>query len=401
MPSQISNKRILLGVSGSIAAYKSVVLTRILVKAGAEVQVLMTPAAASFVAPLSFSTLSKRPVFADVASENGWNNHVELGLWADAMLVAPATANTLAKMAGGFCDNILTACYLSARCPVFIAPAMDMDMWKHPATKRNVRLLEEDGNFFLPVGTGELASGLNGEGRMAEPEDILRALEIHFKQRGKLQGKRVLVTAGPTYEAVDPVRFIGNRSSGKMGVAIAHAAMLQGAEVDLVLGPSSLQPDSRIRTLRVESAREMHAAAMEIFPSCDAAVLNAAVADFRPKEVPGQKIKKGDSNLLLELVKNPDIAADLGKIKRPDQRIVGFALETHDSEKNAIDKMYRKNFDCIILNTLAEPGAGFHLDTNKIAVFFPDNRRWDFQLKSKAEVAEDIMDILVSILPIT
>ncbi len=399
MQSPIGDKRILLGVSGSIAAYKSVTLTRLLVKAGAEVQVVMTAAAASFVAPLTFSTLSRRPVFVDVSSENSWNNHVEVGLWADAMLVAPATANTLAKMAVGLCDNMLTACYLSARCPVFLAPAMDVDMWKHPATQRNVRQLQEDGSHFLPVGVGELASGLTGEGRMAEPEEILPFLEKYFLQRGLLQGRRILVTAGPTYEAIDPVRFIGNRSSGKMGVAIAHAAMLLGADVDLLLGPSALQPDARIHTIRVESAREMYAAARELFPSCDAAVLNAAVADFRPKDTAEQKIKKGDGDLTLELVKNPDIAAELGKIKRPDQRIVGFALETHDAESYAMDKMRRKNFDCIVLNTLTEPGAGFLLDTNKISVFFPDNRRQDFDLKTKKQVAEDILDILVSLLP--
>ena len=401
MQSPIGHKRVLLGVSGSIAAYKSVVLTRLLVKAGADVQVILTPAAASFVAPLTFSTLSRRPVFSDVSSENGWNNHVELGLWADAMLVAPATANTLAKMAGGICDNMLTACYLSARCPVFLAPAMDVDMWRHPATQRNVRLLREDGNLMLPVGTGELASGLHGEGRMAEPEDILHFLEKYFQQLGRLSGRRILVTAGPTYEAIDPVRFIGNYASGKMGAAIAHAAMLQGAKVDLVLGPSSLQPDARINTVRVNSAREMYAAAMEFFPSCDAAVLNAAVADFRPKQVVDQKIKKGEGGLTLELVKNPDIAAELGKIKRQDQRIMGFALETHDAEAQAMDKMRRKNFDCIVLNTLTEPGAGFLVDTNKISVFFPDNKQRDFELKSKAEVAEDILDILVSLLPAT
>jgi phosphopantothenoylcysteine decarboxylase/phosphopantothenate--cysteine ligase len=399
MPSPLENKRVLLGVSGSIAAYKSAVLVRLLVKAGAEVQVVMTSAAPAFVAPLTFSTLSKRPVFADLSSESGWNNHVDLGLWADAMLVAPATANTLAKMAQGICDNMLTACYLSARCPVFVAPAMDVDMWNHPATQRNVQRLREDGKFLIPVGHGELASGLSGPGRMAEPEDILAFLEAHFRTVQRLSGRRILVTAGPTYEPIDPVRFIGNRSSGKMGVAIAHAAMLQGAEVFLVLGPSAIVPDRRIHVSRVESAQEMHAAAMEIFPACDAAILNAAVADFRPKIIAGRKIKKGEGDLQLELVKNPDIAADLGKIKHPDQRIIGFALETHDAEAHAIDKMYRKNFDCIVLNALTEPGAGFLLDTNKISVFFPDNRRRDFELKSKASVAQDIMDVLLSVLP--
>jgi phosphopantothenoylcysteine decarboxylase/phosphopantothenate--cysteine ligase len=400
MPSPLENKRVLLGVSGSIAAYKSVVLVRLLIKAGASVQVIMTSAASAFVAPLTFSTLSKRPVFSDLSSESGWNNHVELALWADAMLVAPATANTLAKMAHGVCDNMLTACYLSGRCPVFLAPAMDVDMWNHAATQRNVQRLQEDGNFLIPVGHGELASGLSGPGRMAEPEDILGFLEAYFRSsRPPLSGKRILVTAGPTYEPIDPVRFIGNRSSGKMGLAIAHAAMMQGAAVELVLGPSALVPDPKIRVSRVESAREMHAAAMALFPACDAAILNAAVADFRPKEIAGRKIKKDEGNLQLELVKNPDIAADLGKIKRPDQRIIGFALETHNAEAHALDKMYRKNFDCIVLNALTEPGAGFLLDTNKISVFFPDNKRRDFELKSKASVGQDIIDILLSILP--
>jgi phosphopantothenoylcysteine decarboxylase/phosphopantothenate--cysteine ligase len=316
------------------------------------------------------------------------------------MLVAPATANTLAKMAHGVCDNMLTACYLSGRCPVFLAPAMDVDMWNHAATQRNVQRLQEDGNFLIPVGHGELASGLSGPGRMAEPEDILGFLEAYFRSsRPPLSGKRILVTAGPTYEPIDPVRFIGNRSSGKMGLAIAHAAMMQGAAVELVLGPSALVPDPKIRVSRVESAREMHAAAMALFPACDAAILNAAVADFRPKEIAGRKIKKDEGNLQLELVKNPDIAADLGKIKRPDQRIIGFALETHNAEAHALDKMYRKNFDCIVLNALTEPGAGFLLDTNKISVFFPDNKRRDFELKSKASVGQDIIDILLSILP--
>lgn len=399
MPLPLKNKRVLLGVSGSIAAYKSAALVRLLIKAGADVQVVMTPAAAAFVAPLTFSTLSKRPVFSDLSSESGWNNHVDLGLWADAMLVAPATANTLAKMAHGICDNMLMACYLSGRCPVFVAPAMDVDMWDHPATRRNVQRLQEDGNFLIPVGHGELASGLCGPGRMAEPEDILGFLEAYFHSSQKLSGRRILVTAGPTYEPIDPVRFIGNRSSGKMGLAIAHAAMLQGAEVDLVLGPSTLMPDPKIRVSRVESAREMHSAAMALFPACDAAILNAAVADFRPKDIAGRKIKKSEGELHLELVKNPDVAADLGRIKRPDQRIIGFALETHDAEAHALEKMRRKNFDCIVLNALTEHGAGFLVDTNKISVFFPDNQRRDYELKSKALVAQDIIDILLSILP--
>lgn len=398
MSSALKGKRILLGITGSIAAYKAAMLARLFIKAGAEVQVLMTAAAADFIAPLTLSTLSKRPVYSEVSSESGWHNHVELGRWADAMVIAPATANTLAKMAHGLCDNILTACYLSARCPVFFAPAMDLDMWRHPATQANVRLLEQIGHRLIPPGSGELASGLHGEGRMAEPESILEFLEQSLRTAHDLSGINLLITAGPTFEAIDPVRFIGNRSSGKMGVAIANAAAERGANVTLILGPSQERPNPRVRLLRVESAREMHAEALKCWPDSQAAILSAAVADYRPAEAATEKIKKSQDSLSIQLVKNPDIAADLGKQKTNGQLLVGFALETHDAEAQAMQKLERKNFDCIVLNTLADPGAGFHHDTNKITIFFRDNKRLDFQLKSKQEVATDILDALAGML---
>lgn len=395
------NKRILLAVTGSIAAYKAATLVRLLVKAGAEVQVLMTDAATAFITPLTLSTLSKRPVFTQIISEEAWNNHVHLGLWADAMLVAPATANTLAKLANGTCDNIVSAVYLSARCPVFFAPAMDLDMWKHPSTVANVRRLESYGNHFVPVGFGELASGLVGEGRMAEPEEIVSHLSRFFERKQDLAGKKVLLTAGPTYEAIDPVRFIGNRSSGKMGVAIALAFAERGANVVLVLGPSKLSPQHPLlQVVRVESAQEMYAAATEFFASSDIAVLAAAVADYRPKHVAEEKIKKSGDSMTVELEKTPDIAASLGKLKRPGQFIVGFALETNDELKNAAEKLAKKNFDFIVLNSLRDNGAGFNFDTNKITILHRDNKRTDFELKTKTEVADDIVDEVAKSLPV-
>ncbi len=398
MPSVLKGKRILLGITGSIAAYKAAMLTRLLIKAESEVQVLMTAAATDFIAPLTLSTLSRRPVYSEVSSESGWHNHVELGLWADAMVIAPATANTLAKMAHGLCDNILSACYLSARCPVFFAPAMDLDMWRHPATQANVLQLERFGNRLIPPGSGELASGLYGEGRMAEPEFILEFLEKAFQETHDLAGINLLITAGPTFEAIDPVRFIGNRSSGKMGVAIANAAAARGADVTLILGPSQELPAPRVRLIRVETAREMHAEALKRWPESHAAILSAAVADYRPAEAATEKIKKSQDSFSIQLVKNPDIAADMGKQKANGQILAGFALETHDAETQALQKLERKNFDFIVLNTLADPGAGFHYDTNKVSIFFRDNKRKDFQLKSKQEVAGDILDALAGIL---
>ncbi len=386
-------KKIILAVTGSIAAYKAAQLVRLLVKKGAEVQVLMTPSATEFITPLTLSTLSKKPVFTQVISEQEWNSHVELGLWADALVVAPATANSLAKLAQGICDNIVSAVYLSARCPVFIAPAMDLDMWKHPATQANVQRLKSYGNHFLPVGYGELASGLVGEGRMAEPEEIVAFLEGFFQKKQDFSGKNVLITAGPTYEAIDPVRFIGNRSSGKMGVAIAEQFADRGAAVTLVLGPSKLDlQHSGITTVRVESAQQMYEASVQHFENADIAVLSAAVADYRPANVAEQKIKKKGDSMTIELEKTPDIAASLGKMKRRGQFIVGFALETNDELQNASEKLAKKNFDFIVLNSLQDAGAGFNFDTNKITILHRGNKRKDFELKSKAEVATDIVD---------
>jgi phosphopantothenoylcysteine decarboxylase/phosphopantothenate--cysteine ligase len=391
--STLANKKIILAVSGSIAAYKAVFLTRLLIKAGAQVQVLMTPAAAKFVSPLTFATLSKRPVYSDVTSEEGWNNHVELGLWADLLLVAPATANTLAKMAHGICDNIISAVYLSARCPVYFAPAMDVDMWHHPSTQANIGLLESYGNQLIPVESGELASGLNGEGRLAEPEHMVAKLERHFAQQNDLAGKKIMITAGPTYEGIDPVRFIGNRSSGKMGVALAEAIGKRGGQVVLILGPSVLKPQfAGLELIRVESAEQMYTAALATFPSCDAAIMAAAVADYRPANPADEKIKKKGERMTIALVKNPDIAAKLGHLKQPGQLLIGFALETNNAESNAKDKLKRKNLDYIVLNSLADKGAGFGGDTNKVTIFGADNKVVHFELKSKQEVANDIIE---------
>jgi phosphopantothenoylcysteine decarboxylase / phosphopantothenate---cysteine ligase len=394
----MKGKKIILAVTGSIAAYKAAFLTRLLVKAGAEVQILMTDAAKHFITPLTLSTLSKRPVFSEIISEESWNSHVELGLWADAMLVAPTTATTMAKLANGMSDNIVTATYLSARCPVFIAPAMDLDMWHHPATLRNLDLLRGYGCHLIPVGHGELASGLVGDGRMAEPEDILTFLNDFFEKKQDFQGKKVMITAGPTYEALDPVRFIGNRSSGKMGIAIAEELAERGAEVTLILGPSKLKTDHpSVLTLRVESAQQMYEAAMKHFDNCDAAVLAAAVADYRPKHVSDIKIKKKEGDLTIELEKTTDIAAALGAKKKKNQKIVGFALETNDELSNAISKLKRKNFDFIVLNSLRDAGAGFSHDTNKITIVFDENNVKSFDLKQKDDVARDIVNELVKL----
>jgi phosphopantothenoylcysteine decarboxylase/phosphopantothenate--cysteine ligase len=395
----MQGKKIILGISGSIAAYKAAILTRRLIKAGAEVQILMTPNAGEFISPLTLSTLSKRDVYSSVISEHGWNNHVELGLWADAMIIAPATATTLAKMANGICDNVLTATYLSARCPVFVAPAMDLDMWKHPATVRNLQLLDSYGVKQLPVGYGELASGLVGEGRMSEPEEIVAFLDNFFVQQADLKGKTILVTAGPTYEPIDPVRFIGNRSTGKMGVSIAEALADRGAEVLLVLGPSKLTPKNKnVKLFRVETAQEMYDVCVSNFEKCDAAILSAAVADYRPAEVALQKIKKKGETLDIQLIKNPDIAATLGQMKKRGQILVGFALETNDELENAKGKLERKNLDFIVLNSLRDAGAGFSGDTNKVTIVHRNNKIEKFELKSKDDVADDIIHVLKSYL---
>lgn len=394
----LKGRKILLGVTGSIAAYKAAVLTRLLVKEEAEVRVVMTPAALDFVAPLTFSTLSKNPVLSSFLKESSgeWNNHVELGLWADALVIAPATADTIAKMAHGVCDNLLMACYLSARCPVFFAPAMDLDMLKHPATQSNMATLQGFGNKLLEPGFGELASGLIGMGRMAEPEEIVHQLNVHFATSGVLKGKRALVTAGPTHEAIDPVRFIGNNSSGKMGYAIAETLANRGAQVELVSGPTHLvTTHPGVHVTRVTSAEEMYQACTSIFPSVQITVLSAAVADYRPTVVADQKIKKGDGGLTLELTKTFDIAAELGRRKQPGQLIVGFALETENERANAEKKLTSKNFDLIVLNSLQDAGAGFGHDTNKITIVTRDRAAKEFNLKSKKEVAADIVNTIV------
>lgn len=395
----LQGKKILLAVSGSIAAYKSVFLTRLLTKSGAVVQVVLTKGATDFVTPLTFSTLSKRAVFSEVSSEVGWNNHVELGLWADAMIIAPATANTLAKMAHGLCDNMLTACYLSAKCPVFFAPAMDLDMWKHASTRENIRLLQSYGNHLIPVGNGELASGLSGEGRMAEPEDILQLLTSFFEKNSDFLGKKVLITAGPTYEPLDPVRFIGNHSSGKMGIALAEAAAERGATVELLLGPSKYSTTHpNIQTTRIQTAQQLYKAAIQRFATADITILAAAVADYRPKVVSDTKIKKKEATFTIELEKTIDIAAALGQLKTAQQIMVGFALETNNELENAQKKLHAKNLDCIVLNSMRDAGATFNHDTNKITMVFKDNKVQEFPLKQKTDVADDILDVVKGML---
>jgi phosphopantothenoylcysteine decarboxylase/phosphopantothenate--cysteine ligase len=389
--SSLKGKKILLGVTGSIAAYKAAALIRLFIKKGAEVQVVMTSSAADFITTLTLSTLSKHPVHSDVSSDAGWNNHVDIGLWADAMIIAPATANTLAKLANGLCDNMVTATYLSARCPVFVAPAMDVDMWHHPSTQSNIQRIQSFGNHLIPVGIGELASGLVGEGRMAEPEDITQYLSDFFAKQQDFKDKTVLVTAGPTYEDIDPVRFIGNHSSGKMGVAIAEELASRGAKVHLVLGPSSLSTSHpNIILQRVRSAEEMYQASVNIYDQCDVAIMAAAVADYRPKNVSDIKIKKKEGDMSIELARTKDIAATLGKVKKDGQMLVGFALETNNEMKNAQGKLAKKNFDFIVLNSLNDKGAGFNHNTNKITIVRKDNIIRKFELKTKKAVAGDI-----------
>ncbi|MCB0490690.1 MAG: bifunctional phosphopantothenoylcysteine decarboxylase/phosphopantothenate--cysteine ligase CoaBC [Cyclobacteriaceae bacterium] len=396
----MEGRKIILGITGSIAAYKAAVLTRLLVKEGAEVKVIMTESAKDFITPLTLSTLSKNPVLTEfVKNEAGeWNNHVELGLWADAMVIAPASANTLAKMAHGECDNLLLAVYLSARCPVFTAPAMDLDMLQHPSTKRNLDTLKDYGVRAIDPTHGELASGLVGVGRLAEPEEIVETLKAFFKEKKKLSNKRALVTAGPTHEALDPVRFIGNNSSGKMGFAIAESLANQGAKVTLVTGPTHLAlAHPGIEVKRVTSAQEMYEACQKVFSDTDITVLSAAVADYRPAQTAPQKIKKTDQDLAIQLVKTPDIAAELGKQKKNGQRIVGFALETENEESNAKKKIEAKNFDLIVLNSLNDSGAGFGHDTNKISVINRNGEIQKFSLKSKKDVAADIVNAIVGL----
>ncbi len=394
----LDGKKIILCITGSIAAYKAASLVRLFVKANADVRVIMTPSACSFITPLTLSTLSKHDVHTEVSDGSSWNNHVELGLWADVMIIAPTTATTLAKMANGIADNLVVATYLSAKCPVHIAPAMDLDMWKHPSTQSNIQKLESYGNKIIPVGNGELASGLSGDGRMAEPEEIVDFLSSEFSKSLDLEGKKVLITAGPTYEAIDPVRFIGNRSSGKMGVAIAEACATRGAKVELVLGPSKLQVSHpNINCIRVQSADDMYQAATNVFNHCDAAVMAAAVADYTPKIVSDIKIKKKEGDLNIPLERTKDIARHLGSIKK-DQVLIGFALETNDEISNANLKLQKKNLDFIVLNSLNDEGAGFQHDTNKIKIIKKSGKSLEFELKQKTEVAEDIVNELVKLI---
>ena len=394
----LKNKKILLAVCGSIAAYKAAFLVRLLVKEGANVRVIMTNAATTFISPLTLATLSKNECVVDYTNpqKTNWNNHVELALWADLMIIAPASAGTISKMANGLCDNLLMAVYLSARCPIYFAPAMDEDMWKHPSTKNNLEKLKSFGNKIIAVNAGELASGLFGEGRMAEPEEIVDFLRKETKDkrqetRDKISGKKVLITAGPTYEALDPVRFIGNHSSGKMGIALAEKLHSLGADVQLILGPSKINVSDNIKTTRVFSANEMYAACKKHFAKTDICIFAAAVADYTPKTVANQKIKKNDSEFSIILKKNVDIAFEFGKIKKENQLSIGFALETNDELKHAKGKLTKKNFDLVVLNSLNDKGAGFQFNTNKITIVNRNNKITKFELKDKEAVADDII----------
>jgi len=393
----LKGKKILLGITGGIAAYKMHFLIRMLIKEGAEVRVILTPSAHNFVTPLSISTLSKNRVYTDFyGSDGSWNNHVELALWADLFLIAPCSANTLAKMAMGLCDNFLMSVYLSAKSPVVVAPAMDLDMYGHPTTKRNLHKIKSFGNHIIPSGKGELASGLVGEGRMAEPEEIFRYVkQLFYSKRFDLKNKKILITAGPTYEAIDPVRFMGNHSSGKMGFAIAEEAANRGAEVILISGPSHMSiHNPNINLYKVISAKEMMVEVFKHFHNVDIAVMSAAVADYAPKYFSKNKMKKeNNDNFSIELVKNPDILSSMGKEKK-HQFLVGFALETNNEEDNARKKLTQKNLDMIVLNSLLDLGAGFGHDTNKVRVFTKNGENISFKLKEKYEVAADILDLV-------
>ena len=391
----VKGKKILLCVTGSIAAYKSVFLLRLLIKAGAEVKVVMTKGATDFVSPLTFSTLSKHNVLIDLFDEASWANHVLLGRWADVMLIAPASCNTIAKMANGLCDNLLLAVYLSSTCPVIIAPAMDEDMWHHATTKRNIETLVQNGNRVIPVNQGDLASGLSGEGRMAEPEEMINYLDDFFSEKLALKGKKVLVTAGPTYEALDPVRFIGNHSSGKMGVAIAEEFARRGAEVKMILGPVDIEIEKDILIEKVTSANEMYEACLREFNKYDVIVMAAAVADYTPLVRSDEKIKKSEDEFSLQLVKTKDILAKAGELKSRNQTLVGFALETNNEKSNALKKLTLKNADLIVLNSLNDSGAGFGYNTNKITIFDKNGKEYLFSKKSKKEVATDIVNTII------
>ena len=392
----LKGKKILLAISGGIAAYKMNYLVRDFVKKGAEVKVILTPSAENFVTKVTLSTLSKNAVYSDFYDQNGtWNSHVELALWADVLLVAPCTANTLAKMVHGICDNLVIATYMSAKCPVFIAPAMDLDMYAHPSTKENLEKAERFGHHIIPAEFGELASGLEGQGRLAEPETILQKIEDFFAQNQSknLEGKTVLITAGPTYEAIDPVRFIGNHSSGKMGFSLAEEAVKRGAKVILISGPTSQKTSNKnIEIHRITSAKEMYEQVFKCYEKVDIAIASAAVADYAPKIVAKEKIKKSEEEFTIELVKNPDILKTMGE-KKTHQFLVGFALETQNEEENAKSKLQKKNLDMIVLNSLRDEGAGFQKDTNKVKILTHSEQK-EFSLKSKDEVAKDILDFV-------
>lgn len=394
----LKGKKILLGITGSIAAYKAVYLVRLLVKAGADVKVIMTPSAKDFVSPLTLSTLSHNPVLIELFDEQSWANHVMLGRWADVMLIAPLSCNTLAKMANGFCDNLLLAVYLSATCPVVVAPAMDEDMWHHPATRENIKKIESFGNRVIPVEKGELASGLYGDGRMAEPEAIFDFLANNFFLPQPLLNKKAIVTAGPTYEPIDPVRFIGNHSSGKMGFAIAGELYKRGASVSLIMGPTLKEFYANgIEIIKVTTAEEMFRVCNRLFKSADIAVMAAAVADYAPAEKATEKIKKKEESLTIELKKTKDILKSLGEIKKEKQILVGFALETNNERENAVEKLKSKNADLIVLNSTKDEGAGFGHDTNKITIFERNGKEFNFTLKPKNEVAKDIVDTIIKL----
>lgn len=392
----LKGKKIVLGITGSIAAYKSIYLVRLLIKAGSEVKVIITPAAKDFVSSLTLSTLSRNKVLVDLFDEQSWANHVMLGRWADVMVIAPLSCNTMAKMANGQCDNLLLATYLSATCPVVVVPAMDEDMWHHPATKANLKKLESFGNKIIPVEKGDLASGLEGEGRMAEPAQIVDFITAIFFLTRQLKGKKVLVTAGPTYEPIDPVRFIGNHSSGKMGIAIATELYNRGADVTLILGPTPIDTTfNGITLIRVKTAGEMYKASTDAFDTADLAIMAAAVADYTPVNPEKEKIKKKDELFTLELTKTKDILKSLGEKKKAGQVLIGFALETHKEKQHAMEKLQNKQADMIVLNSLNDAGAGFGLDTNKITIFEKGGQEFNFGIKSKTEVAKDIVDTII------
>lgn len=397
----LQGKKIILGITGSIAAYKAALLIRGLIKKGAEVQVVITPAGKEFITPITLSALTSKPVISEFFSnrDGTWNSHVDLGLWADAMLIAPATASTIGKMAHGVADNMLITTYLSAKAPVFVAPAMDLDMFAHPSTQKNLDILRSYGNYIIEPGEGELASHLVGKGRMEEPDAIIRELEFFFRKEQSLSGKKILITAGPTYEKIDPVRFVGNYSSGKMGFALAEACASRGAEVTLVAGPVGLKASHpAIKRVDVESAGEMYRACMEYFPSSDVGIMCAAVADYRPEKQEGEKIKRETKGeMTLRLVPNKDIAHALGQIKRENQILAGFALETGNGLSNAQGKLHKKNLDFIVLNSLQDEGAGFRCDTNRITILDSKGGKQEYPLKSKQAVASDIVDFLTAL----